>query len=73
MKLLTKILYEVLNDLNYPNTEIIIEIPKNNKSSGNLEEYIVNKKVLSDNIKMMHEFIEFKHFKKIIEHNDILE
>ncbi len=31
MKLLTKILYEVLNDLNYPNTEIIIEIPKNNK------------------------------------------
>ena len=31
MKLLTKILYETLNDLNYPNTEIIIEIPKNNK------------------------------------------
>ena len=49
------------------------EIPKNNKSSGNLDEYIVNKKVLSENIKMMHEFIEFKHFKKIIEHNDILE
>ena len=31
MKLLTKILYATLNDLNYPNTEIIIEIPKNNK------------------------------------------
>ena len=31
MKLLTKILYETLKDLNYPHTEIIIEIPKNNK------------------------------------------
>ena len=50
------------------------EISKNNKSSGNLDDYIVNKKELSDNIKMMHEFIEFKHFKKIMKHNnDILE
>ncbi len=50
------------------------EISKNNKSSGNSDDYIVNKKGLSDNIKMMHEFIEFKHFKKVMKHNnDILE
>ena len=50
------------------------EISENNKSSGNLDDYIVNKKGLSDNIKMMHEFIEFKHFKKVMKHNnDILE
>ena len=30
---------------------------ENNKSPLNLDEYAVNKKVLSDNIKMMHEFI----------------
>ena len=49
-------------------------ISKNNKSSGNFDDYIVNKKGLSDNIKMIHEFIEFKHFKKVMKHNkDILE
>ena len=46
------------------------ELSKNNKSSENLDDYIVNKKGLSDNIKMMHEFIEFKHFKKVMKHND---
>ena len=45
------------------------EISKNNKSSRNLD-YIVNKKGLSDNIKMMHEFIEFKHFKKVMKQNN---
>ena len=50
------------------------EISKNNKSSRNLDDYTVNKKELSDNIKMIHEFIEFKHFKKVMKHNnDILE
>jgi len=38
---------------------------KNNRSSLNEDEYAVNKKVLSDDIKMMHEFIEFKYFKKV--------
>ena len=37
----------------------------------NLEEYAVNKEVLSDDIKMMHEFIEFKYFKKIMKSNNI--
>ena len=43
---------------------------KNNKSYGNKEDYAVNKKVLSDDIKMMHEFIEFKYFKKVMKRND---
>ena len=48
--------------------------PKNNKSPGNGEDYTVNKKVLSDDIKMMHEFIEFKYFKKVMkQNNNILE
>ena len=36
----------------------------------NVEEYAVNKEVLSDDIKMMHEFIEFKYFKKIMKRNN---
>ena len=31
--------------------------PENNKSTRNVDDYAVNKKVLSDDIKMMHEFI----------------
>ena len=46
----------------------------NNKSSLIVDDYEVNKKVLSDDIKMMHEFIEFKYFKKIMKrNNDIFE
>ena len=43
---------------------------ENNKSPLNVDEYSVNKKVLSDDIKMMHEFIEFKYFKKIMKRNN---
>jgi len=43
---------------------------ENNKSHLNLDDYEVNKKVLSDDIKMMHEFIEFKYFKKIMKRNN---
>jgi len=43
---------------------------ENNRSSPNVDEYVVNKKVLSDNIKMMHEFIELKYFKKIMKRNN---
>ena len=39
---------------------------KNNKFTS-IE--VLNKKVLSDDIKMMHEFIEFKYFKKIMKRN----
>ena len=41
-----------------------------NSSSLNVDEYAVNKKVLSDDIKMMHEFIEFKYFKKVMKRNN---
>ena len=43
---------------------------KNNKSPHNVDYYTINKKVLSDDIKMMHEFIEFKYFKKGMNHNN---
>ena len=43
---------------------------ENNRSSLNVDEYVVNKKILSDDIKMMHEFIEFKYFKKVMNHNN---
>ena len=47
---------------------------RDNKSSLNLNEYTVNKKVLSDDIKMMHEFIEYKYFKKVMKlNNNIIE
>ena len=44
-------------------------ISKNNKSSSNNTVYTVNKKSFSDDIKMMHEFIEFKYFKKVMKQN----
>ena len=43
---------------------------ESNKSPLNVNEYAVNKKVLSDDIKMMHEFIEFKYFKKVMKRNN---
>ena len=43
---------------------------ENNSSSLNVDDYAVNKKVLSDDIKMMHEFIEFKYFKKVMKRNN---
>ena len=43
---------------------------ENNKSPRNVDNYAVNKKVLSDDIKMMYEFIEFKYFKKVMKRNN---
>ena len=48
-------------------------LSKNNKSPLNEDNYEVNKKVLSDDIKMMHEFIEYKYFKKIMKRNNTIE
>ena len=42
---------------------------ENNKSPRNEDYYAINKKVLTDDIKMMHEFIEFKYFKKVMKRN----
>ena len=44
-------------------------LSKNINSSGNSDDYTVNKKVFADEIKMMYEFIEFKYFKKVIKQN----
>ena len=46
--------------------------PKNNKSRSNSDDYTVNKKVFSDDIKMMHEYIEFKYFKKVMKQNNMI-
>ena len=43
---------------------------ENNKPPRNLDDYVVNKKELSEDIKMMHEFIEFKYFKKVMKRNN---
>ena len=43
---------------------------KNNKLPGNNDIYKVNKDAFSDDIKMMHEFIEFKYFKKVMKQNN---
>ncbi len=43
---------------------------ENNKSPRIVDDYVINKKILSDDIKMMHEFIEFKYFKKVMKRNN---
>jgi len=48
-------------------------ISENNKFPLNVDDFKINKKILSDNIKMMHEFIEFKYFKNIMKRNNIIE
>ena len=49
-------------------------ISKTEKTPYSSDVYKVNKKAFSDNIKMMHEFIEFKYFKKVLmENNNIYE
>ena len=47
-----------------------VTFSEKNKSPINEEKYEVNKEVLSDDIKMMHEFIEFKYFKKVMKRNN---
>ena len=42
---------------------------KNKKSTSISDDYNVNKKQLSENIKLMHEFLEYKYFKKIMKQN----
>ena len=42
---------------------------QNNISQDICDDYTVNKKTFSDDIKMMHEFIEFKFFKKVMKQN----
>ena len=45
-------------------------VSRNDKSLVNRDDCMVNKKTLSADIKLMHEFIEFKYFKKIMNQNN---
>ena len=45
-------------------------VTRNDKSLVNSDDCMVNKKALSDDIKLMHEFIEFKYFKKVMNQNN---
>ena len=45
-------------------------LSKNNKPTTNSDDNTVNKKAFSENIKMMHEFIEYKYFKKVMTSNN---
>ena len=61
----------MINEINFINLSFDREaFSKNNKSQLNAEDYAVNKKGLTDDIKMMHEFIEFKYFKKVMKRNN---
>ena len=61
-------------DSNFINYSFEKELTSKNKKLSNLEDYAVNKKTFFDDIKMMHEFIEYKYFKKIMKrNNDIIE
>ena len=43
---------------------------ESNKSSSNSDAFTVNKITFKEDIKLMHEFIEFKYFKKIMKQNN---
>ena len=44
-------------------------LSKNNNSILDNDVYTINEKLFSDNVKIMHEYIEFKYFKKIMKQN----
>ena len=54
------------------NFSLVQESFSKNKSPANGEDFTINKKVLSDDIKMIHEFIEFKFFKEVMKQNNNL-
>ena len=56
----------------FMNFSFLQETFSKNKSPANGEEFTINKKVLSDDIKMIHEFIEFKFFKEVMKQNNNL-
>ena len=44
-------------------------LSKNNNSLTDNDVYTINKNLFSDNVKMMHDYIQFKYFKKIMKQN----
>ena len=62
-----------LGDANFINYNFEKELLSKNKKPGNVDDYSVNKRRFSDDIKMMQEFVEFKYFKKVMKQNkDVL-
>jgi len=50
------------------------QITNKNKSYSNTDVYRLNDELFSEDVKMIHEFIEFKYFKKVMRQNkNILE
>ena len=43
-------------------------LTKDNKSQS-INDVLINKKIFSEDLKMIHEFIEFKYFKKVMRQN----
>ena len=41
----------------------------NNKTTSNIDFYKINKELFNEDIKLMHEFIEFKYFKMVMKKN----
>ena len=58
-----------LSDSNFINYSFEKELLSKSKKLGNFDDYSVNKKIFSDDIKMMQEFVEFKYFKKVMNQN----
>ena len=61
-----------IDNNDYINFSFVKEIFSKEKSPVNGDEFKINKKVLSDDIKMIHEFIEFKFFKEVMKQNNNL-
>ena len=56
--------------INFSNNNLGQEpFTKNNRSPIDNDDYKVNKKLLSEEVKMINEFIEFKYFKRIMNQN----
>jgi len=60
--------FEMLNFIN--NSFEQKSVSRNDNPLVNSDDCMVNKKALSADIKLMHEFIEFKYFKKIMNQNN---
>ena len=58
-----------INKTKYVNSSFEEEPLSKNNSPDLNDDYTVNKKTFSDDIKMMQEFIEFKYFKKVMKQN----
>jgi len=62
--------YKIVNKSTFINNSFKQDpLTENKISTINSDVYKTNKKALSEDIKMMHEFIEFKYFKKIMNEN----